>query len=212
MKKCINILSFVFSLVALVLSVYAVSCHSGASIPALVLSLVGICATLIVGISVIDTIVLRSVLHKVDDKMEEQAKKMEELSKVEEDLQKTKQRANMLLHLSWGMTLSGNEPYTALLQYWRGFSLASQDNDIKCAKACLVKAEILVKDIAGRARKHPLSLDTPSKKLHEICITDELKSSHAYAAFGDRIEKLLKTINSLIDGNNSEPSSENLKI
>lgn len=197
MKRCISILSFVFSLVALVLSAYAVSNQHEACIPTFVLSLVGICATLIVGISVVDSIVLRSALHKVDEKMEKQAKKMEELSKVEEDLKKTKQRANMLFHLSWGLIIIDNQPCTAFLHFWRGFILAAQENDIKRAKACIIQAEKLIEDISRKMQERPLSLDNP-KRIQEINITDDLKESLVYTAFGERAEKMLEKIKKTI--------------
>ena len=68
MSVFIKLLSFLSSFIALCLSVYAVSNQYYVNIPTTVLSLVGICATIIVGISVVDTFAVHPAFHKMEEK------------------------------------------------------------------------------------------------------------------------------------------------
>ena len=198
MKRIINILSFAFSLLAFASSAYAISSHPGTNIPSFVLSLVGICATLIVGISVVDTFVLRNALNKVDEKMEEQTKRMEELSTLEKEFRQTKRQINVLFHHTWGLALTDKQPYAAFQEFWRGFTLSAQQNDIKRAQSCLSNAEILVEDIVRRKQEGQV-LDTPCMTMLDMVISDNLKSSQVYTAFGDRVERLLEELKRTIE-------------
>ena len=69
-----KISSFIFSLIALVLSIYALSSQYYTDITTTVLSLVGISVTLIVGISVVDAFAVHSAFHKMEEKMDELSK------------------------------------------------------------------------------------------------------------------------------------------
>ena len=81
MKNWQFIITLLLAVVALVLSILAISRQQPLDIPAAVLSLVGICATLIVGVSLVDALVLHSAFQKVDNKMNEMSDKLKELKK-----------------------------------------------------------------------------------------------------------------------------------
>lgn len=105
MDVFIKLLSFLFSFIALCLSVYAVSNQYYANIPTTVLSLVGICATIIVGISVVDTFAVHSAFHKMEEKMGELSNRMDKLTELEMEVRKMKKKTNMLFHHTWGLVL-----------------------------------------------------------------------------------------------------------
>ena len=177
-----------FSFVALCLSVYAVSNQYYADIPTAVLSLVGVCSTLIVGISVVDAFAVHSAFHKMEGKVDELSKKMEELTKQEEKIRKLRKQANILFHHTWGLVYANNQPYDALNEFWKAFTSAAKDNDVKRAKVCLENTESTIEDIMRQKEMEGLD----ERKI-SLPITDELKQTSVYVAFEDRINELLKT-------------------
>lgn len=192
MDVFIKLLSLLFSFVALCLSVYAVSNQYYANIPTTVLSLVGICATIIVGISVVDTFAVHSAFHKMEEKMGELSKKMEEVEKQEEKIHKMKNQANILFHHTWGLIFREAQPYNALNEFWKAFTLASNDNDITRAKVCLENTENVIEDIMQQKGTDELDESKISLK-----ITDELKQTSAYIAFENRINELINKTSKL---------------
>ena len=186
MDGFIKLLSFLFSFVALCLSVYAVSNQYYVNIPTTVLSLVGICATIIVGISVVDTFAVHSAFHKMEEKMDELSKKMEEVEKQKEKIRKLRKQANILFHHTWGLVFANNQPYDALNEFWKAFTSAAKDNDVKRAKVCLENTESTIENIMQQKEMEGLD----ERKI-SLLITDELKQTSVYVAFEDRINELL---------------------
>lgn len=187
-----KISSFIFSLIALGLSIYALSSQYYTDITTTVLSLVGICVTLIVGISVVDAFAVHSAFHKIEEKMEKLSKKMEEVEKQEEKIRKMKKQANILFHHTWGLIFRETQPYDALNEFWKAFTLASNDNDIKRAKVCLENAENVIEDIMQQ--KNMNSFD---EKTIPITISEELKQTSTYIAFEDWINELVNKTSKL---------------
>ena len=193
MDKCIKILGFIFSLIALAISAYAVSNQYYADIPTTVLTLVGICATLIVGTAVIDTFAVHSVLHKMEEKMEKQESKLAELEKLQEDIIRMKRQTNILFHHTWGLASADKHPYGALNEFWKAFCLAARDDDIERAKSCLENAEEVAKNIMQR-KKEQQEIDISYSDIKDLSYPEELKKSKVYIAFGERIDKLMSFI------------------
>ena len=187
-----KISSFIFSLIALVLSIYALSSQYYTDITTTVLSLVGISVTLIVGISVVDTFAVHSAFHKMEEKMGELSKKMEEVEKQEEKIHKMKKQANILFHHTWGLIFREAQPYDALNEFWKSFTLASNDNDIKRAKVCLENTENVIEDIIQQKGTDGLDESKISLK-----ITDELKQTSTYIAFENLINELVNKTSEL---------------
>lgn len=188
----IKLLSFLFSFVALCLSVYAVSNQYYANIPTTVLSLVGICATIIVGISVVDTFAVHSAFHKMEEKMGELSNRMNKLTELEIEVRKMKNQANILFHHTWGLIFREAQPYDALNEFWEAFTLASNDNDIKRAMVCLENTENVIEDIMQQKGTDELDESKISLK-----ITDELKQTSTYIAFENRINELVNKTSEL---------------
>lgn len=185
------IMCFSFSLVALGLSIYACSSQYYADIPTSVLSLMGICATLIVGISIVDVFSIHQVLEKNEEKMDEFDKKIVELSKLEDDVRKLRKQSNILFHHTWGLCFSQKQPYAALAEFWKAFQLAANDNDIKRAKSCLENANESVEDIIRRKEKRG-ELDTPESDNLPISIPVEMTDSSVFIAFKADVNNLIK--------------------
>ena len=95
----------------------------------MVLSLVGICATLIVGVSVIDAFSVHSLLHSAEKKMNDLSHKLEKLSLLEEDVRKMRKQTNILLNYTWGLNFSEHQPYMALVELWKAFELTVESKD-----------------------------------------------------------------------------------
>ena len=196
MDKFIKILTFVFSLAAIGFSVYAVSNQCSPNIPTTVLSLVAICATLIVGISVVDTFAVHSALRRMEDKMSEQAQRMIALDDLEKEMHKVKRQSNILFHHTWGLICSRNQPFAALAEFWKALELAAKDDDISRAKTCLVNTEEVVEDIIQGKTEHR-ELDESDRIIIPRKIPADIKESKVYDAFGVKIEDLIKRINKL---------------
>lgn len=196
MDKLIKILTFIFSLAALGLSVYAVSNQCCTNIPATVLSLVGICATMIVGISVVDTFAVHSAFRKMEDRMNEQAERMRTLEDLEGKVRKMRKQSNILFHHTWGLTFSKTQPFAALAEFWKALELAAKEDDISRAKTCLANAEEVVEDIIQQKNEQG-KLDESDRIIIPQKIPADIKESKVYDAFGVKIEELIKRINKL---------------
>lgn len=197
MDNYFRVLSFVFSIVALGLSIYAVSNEYYADIPTTVLSLVGICATLIVGVSVVDAISLRSTLKQMDEKMIELNKRIDDLSKVGKKVHKMRKQTNILFHHTWGLSFASHEPYAAFAEFWKAFELAAKEGDVKRAKSCLDNAELTVEDIISRNSNNE-ELDVPDMERIPDKTPENIKNTKIYYAFADKVDALIIRINQAI--------------
>lgn len=197
MDRCIKVLSFVFSLTALGLSAYAVSHQYCADIPTTVLTLVGVCATMIVGISVVDAFAVHSALHRTEEKMNELSHKMEELTQLEEKVRKMKKQTNILFNHTWGLTFKEHQPYMALVHFWRAFCLAAERKDVKRAKSCVSNALETAYEIKQR-KENGGELDLPDMEKLPTEIPQTMKGADVYYAYEDDIKELIDTIKSII--------------
>lgn len=196
---------FLFSLIALVFSCYAISNQYYADIPAFVLSLVGICATLIVGVSVVDTIAVHKLEDKLsiqsnemNNKLNELSKKLEEISTLEDKLRKMKKQTNILFHHTWGLAYSNSQPYDALSEFLKALNITVEIGDIKRAKTCITNAEFAVEEIAKRGVEDNSDINSDIIIPHAF-FEKNIKESKVYVAFGERIEKLIYKIQQTIN-------------
>ena len=193
MEEKILFLSFAFSLGALSLSAYTFSNQYYADIPTTVLTLVGICATLIVGISVVDAFAVHNALEKYETKMNELTIRMEALTKLEETVHKMKKQTNILFHHTWGLSFSDKQPYAALAEFWNAFQLAAKEDDVKRAKSCLENAQTVIHDIIERKTSNR-KLDSPDMDKLPTDIPNDLKNSKVYIAFKNSVDELIDDI------------------
>ena len=181
---------------ALSLGIFVSPSNRSMDTPEVVLSLVGICATLIVGISLYDTISLNSTLRNYDEKMKELECKMKKIDELEKRYEKTKKQTNILLHFTWGLAFTDMQPYTAFKEYWRAILLAAEEDDIKRARVCISNAESLISKIKGHIDKNSCfdktDIDNIPKK-----VPDSLRGTNVYYAFQARIKALVDGVNQI---------------
>lgn len=185
----------IISLVALTLSIVAIfGIHKNVeSISDLVLTLLGVCATMIVGVSVMDAIAIRGLIEKEEMKMQELSDRIEELSKLKEKVERTRIQTNILFHHTWGIQQWEKQPYTALAEFWRGFEFAVKSEDCSRAMSCLTNAEDITKDIIDKLQRQEDISNADFDRLPQS-IPNKVKKAKVYCAFQDRTENLLKQI------------------
>ena len=107
-KEC----SLIISLVALTLSVVAIfGIHKNiVSFPDLVLTLLGVCATIIVGISVISAVELLHVTRKLKEIDQIQS----ELKHAKAKMESMRSKANLVMHIACGLALKDWQPRTTI--------------------------------------------------------------------------------------------------
>lgn len=190
-----NIISLLVSISALAISIIALSGKiSFFPLPDIILTLVGICATIIVGVSVYDKIAIHSALKLYDTKLQELSEEMDKMSKLEQEMQRTKTSANILFHFTWGLVYRHQDSFEALEQFWRALLLSANSGDIARAKYSLNYAEQLVQEMASQEiPPKPKSFKIPAE------VPETIIKSDVYCAFESRISKLLEDIHQLFN-------------
>ncbi len=197
-KEC----SLIISLVALTLSVVAIfGIHKNiVSFPDLVLTLIGVCATIIVGVSVISALELLQVTRK-----------LKEIDQIKRDIEATNQRmdetkqdmdvminhANLALHISFGLALMEWQPTVTISECLKGFYIAMRENDASRAHTCLDTLE----KVLGRFKKDgDILIELNRKKADKIPkeIPEEYKKLKLYKVFEERLESVFKEIETLL--------------
>lgn len=116
----------IISFLALVFSILAFfSCNTNASIEGGALALISICATLIVGVHILDAV-----------KMKQLEDKMEELSKTKEELEKVKVNANIALNITWGLLFLESNHLDSFKHFALAYQYAISENDAKRVNTC----------------------------------------------------------------------------
>lgn len=197
-KEC----SLIISLVALTLSFVAIfGIHKNiVSFPDLVLTLLGVCATIIVGVSVISALELLHVTRK-----------LKEIDQIRKDIEATNQRmgetkqhmdamrnhANLALHISVGLALMEWQPAVTISECLKGFCIAMRENDASRANTCLDTLE----KVLGRFKKDGEIINTLKKSNTDKIpkeIPEEYKKSQLYKVFKKRLESVFEDINALL--------------
>ena len=176
------------------LCLFSKSSSDTVELPNVVLSLIGVCATLIVGVSVYNTVEVNSVLRKTEGKTEELEKKLKELSTIADDVEKLRVQANILFHLTWGMVLKENQPYTALREFWSGFELCVKSEDYNRGKVCINEAIKIAKSIASQ--KETIKMTDKEKIPHEFPI--EIKDTKLYRFYRREVDELFEKIKEIV--------------
>ena len=184
------------SLIAVVFSVLALCGHHCMRLDG-ALTIVSICVTLIVGVSVVDAIAVHNILSKYNGKMDAMTERLNKLSSLEEQLHKAKRQTNLLLHFTWGLSFSKEQPYTAIAEYWKAIELAASDNDVKRAKSCIHNLEEVVRRVSEESKQ--IADNSNEEALNAIPkeFPKELRKSCVYIAFEKRFDELIGQINQL---------------
>ena len=107
-KTLVTIVAIVAMVAMIIVVVFGLCLFSKSSsdtveLPNVVLSLIGVCATIIVGVSVYNTVEVNSVLRKTEGKTEELEKKLKELSTIADDVEKLRSKHTISSHLGYGI-------------------------------------------------------------------------------------------------------------
>ena len=178
------------------LSAYAFSNQYYADIPTTVLTLVGICATLIVGISVVDVFAVHSSLHKTEEKIDELSRKIEEFQKIEERVRKMKKQTNILFNHTWGLSFTQHQPYMSLAYFWKAFSLAVESKDVMRAKSCIRNAIEVANDIKQR-KENGSELDESDMERIPTEVPQAMKGTDVYCAYESDVKELMDIIKTI---------------
>lgn len=197
-KEC----SLIISLVALTLSIVAIfGIHKNiVGHPDLVLTLLGVCATIIVGISVISALELLQVTRKL--KEIDQIKKDIEIAnqrmdETKQDMDVMRNHANLALHLSFGLALMEWRPAVTISECLKGFYIALRENDASRAHTCL---DILEK-VLGRFQNDEIIHNNLKKSYTDKIpkkLPDEYRKLELYKVFEKRLESVFKEIEILL--------------
>lgn len=143
------------------------------SIPESVLALVGVCATFIVGIHVVDAIKLRELESKINI-----------FNSMQNEIKDMRRNANVALHISWAMSYWNRKPKSACVELWKAFRLALENEDVLRANTCLELLEKFIKEKRYEVNTHSLSNDM--KEIEEFTY---------YKVFKSRIQTILNQKN-----------------
>lgn len=170
--------SLLFALLAFAFSIMAFFSKASGSVDNGVLALVGICATLIVGIHVID-----------DFKIRQLEKKTTEFEKMSAELERERKKQNAVISLNVGMAMWQDEPIFALKECWKAVNLSITEEYEKTAKACITITEWIVKKIEGKQELKEKVAKNKEKLPKEI--RQEVKDSSIYNEYAIRIESII---------------------
>lgn len=177
-----------FSLIAFALSLMAFfTCGVSVSVENGALALIGICATLIVGVSVVNEV-----------RMRELEKKLKKIDEVEKNLEYLRVHSNIAMRMSWGFAYMSKMPYTAFREFENAYKHALKSNDMHWIDATLQCMEEIVrikKDSEDNIKKREES----SKRKINSEVPKEIQEIKAYKAFKDRTEKIYSEMSKIIN-------------
>lgn len=195
MKK-ITILNLLISIVTLLLLFCWKSHTYCIDISSTVLTLIAICATLIVGMNIYDFFVFRDVHEK-----------MKQFDEFEKRIKTLFTNCNTLFHHTWGLIYENeskrekenknidNYLIMALCEYWEAFSLCCKIDDIKRGVTCLKNAEMINELII---KNGSLNYCHNSDLIELLKKTDRrIINSNMFYAYKEKIESISKTLISI---------------
>ena len=186
-KEC----SLIISLVALTLSIVAIfGIHQNiVSLPDLVLTLLGVCATIIVGVSVISALELLQVTRKLKEIDQIQS----EVNHAKTKMESMRNKANMVMHVACGLALKDWQPSTTIAECLKGFDIAIHSNDAPNAHFCL---DTLEKVIRRFQNDETILNSLNERNMDKIPkgIPEEYKKLKLYKVFEKQLENVFKDI------------------
>lgn len=119
-------ISFIMSSIALFISILFSNCNEQFCSTNVVLSIMSVCATLIVGLHFLDSWTVYRMNEKVN-----------RLTGLEEELKRTKEQANIALHITTAIGFIKWKPEQAFKESWKAFEMSIAQNDAIRANTCL---------------------------------------------------------------------------
>ena len=89
------------------------------------------------------------------------------------------------------------QPYTALSEFWRGFCIAAESDDIKRAKSCLENAKEVSNEIMEKLNSKTF-ISNQDKERIPTEIPMFMKDTKVFCAFKEQVDALIDKINNNI--------------
>lgn len=151
-----------------------------------ILTLIGICTTLIVGIHFVDIMRLKDI-----------EKRINELNQKEQLIYDLEKKLKIAFNATWGVTYLKYQPYSSLYHFLRAFHLALQYQDCLRAKTCLNGLEMVIKRFESlKDENKPYDSNTDREKITETLL-EEIKNEELYTVFKADINRVFTKINEL---------------
>lgn len=186
-----KLLSLLLSMVAIIISIVCkwfipMAVTDGA------LTLISICVTLIVGLSVVDSLTVHN-MHKRMEKLAEKQKELETQEiRLKEEIAEQAVTSFVSTYVSWGLALINTQPFTSFGYFIKGLEKALEKNYTKGISNCLNCMEQVPKVIKQNKGK----IKDEAKKEGCPQLSDAIKQSDAYKLVEDRIDKVLADMKS----------------
>lgn len=186
-----KLISLLLSMVAIIISIVCkwfipMAVTDGA------LTLISICVTLIVGLSVVDSLAVYN-MHKRIEKLTEKQKELEaQECRLKEAIAEQAVTSFVSTHVSWGLTFINMQPYTSFRYFVKGLEKALENNYTKGMRNCLNCMEQVPKVI----KQNKEIIKDKAKKEGCPQLSDAIKQSDAYKLVEDRIDKIFDDMKS----------------
>jgi len=181
------------SLLALVLSIVSLFGYHSMCIPEVVLTLIGICVTLIVGINIVDFF----TLHNMHQKLDHLRLLEKQIDSTNKRVEMMREQTNISFHMAWGLAVYTWQPHTTIIELWKSVENAMRLEDAPRTHTCLDILEKTIRKIKSDKELSDLyKTHSNSKRLPEG-ISKEMKQAKIYNVFSEKLNDILKEINGL---------------
>ncbi len=169
-------ISLIISSIALIISVSFSICNESFSSTNVFLSIISVCATLIVGVHFLDSWTIQRMNEKIS-----------KLTGLEEELKHTKEHANIALHITTAIGFMNWKPKQAYNECWKAFEMSIAQNDAVRANTSLDCLENFNHACSKNGAKIPSS----------FTLSEQTLSSPLYKVFRKRVNELSTKTNIL---------------
>ena len=130
-------ISLLLSWTAIILSIVALAGKTEVTGEGGALTIVSICVTMIVGLSVVDSLTVRNIQKRVN-RLYDTMKRIEEKEK-DFDNKREKQKTSLYIsnQVSWGLATLHKYPYTSFRYFMKGLEKSLENKQKKSINSCL---------------------------------------------------------------------------
>lgn len=196
-----KIASLLISWTAIIFSIVALVGWAPSTAENGALTIVSICVTLIVGVSVIDSLTvyqLNRKLNELESQMRDLKTLKEEIVNNRKDADEKLTRAEQGIYMSWGLSLFKIEPIAAFEQFQKAFKLALEEQKyMDVAKKAIEFMEQVVLEIEAQIKKDKKAYGTILNLRIPNDVPEDIKVLPYYHLFEARIERIYKAIAAL---------------
>lgn len=181
-------ISLILSIAAISFSIVALMGHCATTTADGALTIITICVTIIVGVSVIDTL----TIHNLEKKIEKLTEKQVEFEAKEKSLNSMMVDQKINTNISLGVGLVNWLPFTSFSYFVKGLEKALETNNTNGISNCLLCMENVPKVIK---RSNIKDFDDKAKKKGIPQISEESRRMEAYKLIYSRVEKVFTEMN-----------------